>query len=75
MQVHHTSNDIHEVGLLQAVYHGFGLRVTPSELVLGKGKPLQHAIERLLADPAFKVWLAIAMQLVLMIIIQALQRS
>lgn len=40
---------------LQASYHGFGVIVKPEKLVQGHGKPLQEAVQRVLADPFYKV--------------------
>ena len=40
---------------LQAVYHGFGAVIQPEKLKSAAGKPLQKAIQHVLAEPSFKV--------------------
>ena len=39
----------------QVSYHGFGIIVKPEKMVEGHGRPLQEAVQRVLADPSFKV--------------------
>lgn len=40
---------------LQASYHGFGIIVKAEKLVQGHGKPLQEALQHVLADSFYKV--------------------
>ncbi len=40
---------------VQAEYHGIALTVNPDKLTPVNGKPLQQALERVLAEPVFKV--------------------